>query len=170
MSPVAAFRSVARLIGIVMIFSIVGPAALATLISLIMVAFGAALLQLVLIFVGPETLRPAMVVAVGLLAFVAALASFLPSVVAGLIFASVAVYAGMNTVWMAWAAAAVAIVGFIALGFFIIPTESSAVILPSVDSPRQAAALFAMLSGLAILPTTLCWWLAKPLHRATISA
>jgi hypothetical protein len=161
---------VARLIGIVMIFSIVGPAALATLISLIMVAFGAALLQLVLIFVGPETLRPAMVVAVGLLAFVAALASFLPSVVAGLIFASVAVYAGMNTVWMAWAAAAVAIVGFIALGFFIIPTESSAVILPSVDSPRQAAALFAMLSGLAILPTTLCWWLAKPLHRATIAA
>jgi hypothetical protein len=42
--------------------------------------------------------------------------------------------------------------------------------LPSVRSASQALALFVMLAGLAVVPTSLCWWLAKPLHRASIAA
>ncbi len=170
MSVSASLRRLGRLIGIVLIFSVVGPLAFAALTSLIVVAFGAALLQLLLAFVDLDALRPAISVAVGLLAFLAVLASIPPSAVTGIIFASVAVYTGMGAIWMAWIAAAVAIVGMVASGMFFIPSESSAVILPSVRSADQALALFVMLAALAVVPTSLCWWLAKPLHRATISA
>src|SRR5215208_2120662 len=75
-------------------------------ISLIVVAFGAALLQMFLAVLELDALRTMVSVAVGLLAFVTALAAFLPSVVAGLIFALAAVYGGINMIWMAWLAAA----------------------------------------------------------------
>jgi hypothetical protein len=166
----AAFRGLPRWIGIVVIFSVVGPLPITALLALIAVALGAPLLQLLLAFVDLGALRTVISVAVGLLALAAVLASSPPSAVAGLIFASAAVYAGRNTIWMAWGAAAIAITGVIALGVFIIPAESSAVILPGVRSVRQALTLFAMFAALAVLPTTLCWWLAKPLHRASIAA
>jgi hypothetical protein len=91
-------------------------------------------------------------------------------VIAGGIFAVVAVYAGLNAIWMAWLAVAVAIAGVIALGVVFIPDESSAVILPSARSAGEALSLFAVLAVLALLPASLCWWFAKPLHRAGISA
>ena len=96
----------ARAIGIVLIFSIAGPLITAALISLIVVGLGAALLQLFLALLELEALRTVISVAVGLLAFVTMLASFLPSVAAGLIFALAAVYGGINMIWMAWLAAA----------------------------------------------------------------
>jgi hypothetical protein len=71
---------------------------------------------------------------------------------------------------MAWLAVAVAIAGVIALGVVFIPDESSAVILPSARSAGEALSLFAVLAVLALLPASLCWWFAKPLHRAGISA
>jgi hypothetical protein len=166
----ASLRRLGRLIGIILIFSVVGPLAFATLTSLIVVAFGAAFLQLLLAFVDLSALRSVISVAVGLLAFLAVLASIPPSAVAGIIFASVAVYTGTRAIWMAWIAAAVAVAGVVVGGMFFIPSESSAVILPSVSSADQALALFLMLAALAVVPTSLCWWLAKPLHRATVSA
>ena len=170
MSVGAAFRGLPRWIGIVLIFSVVGPLTFAALVALIAIALGAPFLQLLLVFVDLGALRTVISVAVWLLAGAAVLASCPPSAVAGLIFASAAVYAGQNAVWMAWAAAAMAIAGVIVLGVFAIPAESSAVILPGVQSARQALTLFAMLAILAVLPTTLCWWLAKPLHRASVAA
>jgi hypothetical protein len=101
---------------------------------------------------------------------VTALAAFLPSVAAGLIFALAAVYGGINMIWMAWLAAAIAIAGFVVLGMFVMPSESSAVILLDVRSARAALTLSTMLAVLAIVPTSLCWWLAKPLHRGSIAA
>ncbi len=166
----ASLRRLGRLIGIILIFSVVGPLAFAALTSLIVVAFGAALLQLLLVFVDLSALRSVISIAVWLLAFLAVMASIPPSAVAGIIFASAAVYGGIGAIWMAWLAAAVAIAGVVTGGMFFIPSESSAVILPSVGSASQAPALFAMLAALAVVPTSLCWWLAKPLHRATISA
>ena len=163
----ASLRRLGRLIGIILIFSVVGPLAFAALTSLIVVAFGAALLQLLLAFVDLSALRPVISIAVWLLAFLAVMASIPPSAVTGLIFASAAVYAGIGAIWMAWLAAAVAIAGVVTGGMFFIPSESSAVILPSVGSASQALPLFAMLAALAVVPTSLCWWLAKPLHRAT---
>jgi hypothetical protein len=158
------------LIGIILIFSVMGPLALAALTSLLVVAFGAALMQLLLVFVDLSALRSVISIAVWLLALLAVMASIPPSVVTGIIFASAAVYGGLGAIWMAWIAAAVAIAGVVAGGMFFIPSESSAVILPSVGSPDQAPALFIMLAALAVVPTSLCWWLAKPLHRATIAA
>lgn len=166
----ASLRRLGRLIGIILMFSVVGPLAIATLTSLIVVAFGAALLQLLLAFVDLGALHQVFSIAVWLLAFFAVVASIPPSVVTGLIFALAAVYAGIGAIWMAWLAAAVAIAGVVTGGVFFIPPESSAVILPSVGSARQALPLFVMLAALAVVPTSLCWWLAKPLHRATVAA
>jgi hypothetical protein len=166
----AAFRRLGRAIGIVLIFSIVGPLAFATLILLIVAGFGAPLLQIPLAFFDLGGLSTVVSVALWLLVVATLLASFPPSAVTGCIFAVVAVYAGVNAVWMAWLAVALAIIGVIVLGVFFIPDESSAVILPSARSAGETISLFAVLAVLAILPTTLCWWLAKPLHRANIAA
>ena len=160
----------ARAIGIVLIFSIAGPLATAALISLIVVGFGAALLQMLLALLELEALRTMASIAIVLLALATMLAAFLPSVAAGLIFALAAVYGGINMVWMAWFAAAMAVAGFVVFGMFVVPSESSAVILPDVRSARQALTLSAILAVLAVIPASLCWWLAKPLHRARIAA
>jgi hypothetical protein len=166
----AAFRRLGRAIGIVLIFSVVGPLAFATLILLIVAGFGAPLLQIALASFDLGGLSTIVSVALWLLVMATLLASFPPSAVAGCIFAIVAVYAGVNAVWMAWLAVALAIIGVIALGFFVIPDESSAVILPSARSAGETLALFGVLAVLAVLPTTLCWWLTRPLHRASIAA
>jgi hypothetical protein len=170
MSVGAVFRGFGRMIGIALIFSIVGPLAFATLILLIVAGFSAPLLQMSLDLVNLGALGTVVSVALWLLVVATWLASFPPSVVAGCIFALVAVYAGINAVWMAWLAVAVAIIGVIVLGIFIIPDQSSAVILPGARSASETLSLFAVLAVLALVPTTLCWWLAKPLHRASIAA
>jgi hypothetical protein len=54
-------------------------------------------------------------------------------------------------------------------GMFVVPSESSAVILPEVQSARAGLTLSVMLAVVAIVPTSLCWWLAKPLHRGSIA-
>ena len=166
----AVFRRLARAAGIVVIFSVVGPLALAALISLLAVAFGATLLQMLLVLVELEVVRTMISVAVWLLAIATVIASLLPSVATGLIFALAAVYAEINMIWIAWIAAAIAIAGFVVFGMFVAPPETSAVILLDVKSLRQALMLSAMLGVVAIAPVSLCWWLAKPLHRASIAA
>jgi hypothetical protein len=166
----AAFRRLGRVTGIVVIFSIVGPFAFATLILIMVAGFGAPLLQMALALAELDAMRTIVSVALWLLTVVAMLVAFPPSVIAGVIFALVAVYAGVNTFWMAWLAVALAIIGVIVLGIFVIPDESSALILPSARSARETFALFAVFSALAALPTAVCWWLAKPLHRANIAA
>jgi hypothetical protein len=163
------FQRLVRAIGIVVIFSVAGPLTMAALISLIAVAFGAVLLQMFLALIELDAMRTMVSVAVWLLALVTVLASLLPSIVAGLIFALVAVYGGINMIWMAWLAAAIAVAGFVGFGMLVVPSESSAVILPDVRSVRQAVTLSAMLGILSIIPACLCWWLAKPLHRASIA-
>jgi hypothetical protein len=105
-----------------------------------------------------------------LLAFVAALAALLPSLGAGVVFALSAVYAGQNAIWMAWFAAAVGIAGFIGLGMFVQPSESSAVILPGVRSFTQALSLSVLLACIAVIPASLCWWFARPLHRGNVAS
>ena len=158
----------ARAIGIVLIFSIAGPLTIAALVSLIVVAFGAALLQMFLALLQLESLRTMVSVAVALLALATMLASFLPSVAAGLIFALAAVYGGINMIWTAWLAAAIA--SFVVFGMLAVPSESSAVILSDVRSVRDALKLSAVLAVLSVIPASLCWWLAKPLHRGSIAA
>ncbi|SHK23421.1 hypothetical protein SAMN05444159_2779 [Bradyrhizobium lablabi] len=165
MSVGALFHRLARVIGITMIFSVVGPIAFAALILLIIAGLGAPILQLVLAFVGLKALGTMVSIAALLLAVATVLASFPPSAVAGLIFALAAVYAGKNALWVAWLAVAIAIIGVIVSGTIL--EESSAAMLPDAG---QVLVAFAMLAVLAILPTTLCWWLTKPLSRAILPA
>lgn len=170
-NPVAVlFHRLSRVAGIVVIFSVVGPLAIAALVSVTVTALGAAMLQMFLALLELEALRALVSIAIVLLAVATVLASFLPAVAAGLIFALAAVYADLNMIWMAWLAAAVAAAGFVAFGMFVVPSETSAVILPSVRSAPEALKLSAMLAIVAVIPASLCWWLAKPLHRVILPA
>jgi hypothetical protein len=169
-SLVVALYCLARVVGIIMIFSVVGPLAFMAFVSLIVGGPSGALPQLFLFFIDPGAKPSVVSVAGWVFAVAAMLASFPPSALAGIIFALAAVYAGTNAFWVAWLAVAVAIIGVLVVGAFIIPDESSAVILPNVRSVGQALQQFAVLAVLAILPTTLCWWLTKPLSRAIFPA
>jgi hypothetical protein len=170
-NPVAAlFRRLSRVTGIVVIFSVVGPLTTAVLVSVTATALGAAVLQMLLALLELEALRALVSIAIVLLAIATVLASFLPAVTAGLIFALAAVYADLNMIWVAWLAGALAAAGFVALGMFVVPSETSAVILPSVRSAPEALKLSTMLAIVAVVPASLCWWLAKPLHRAILPA
>jgi hypothetical protein len=53
---------------------------------------------------------------------------------------------------------------------FVQPSESSAVILPGVRSLTQALSLSALLAGIAVIPASLCWWFARPLHRGNVAS
>jgi hypothetical protein len=163
-------RGLARMIGISIIFSIVGPLAFATLLLVTVASFGVPLVQLFGAFAGHDLLHTIVSVALWVLSIAAWLAAIPPSAMAGLIFAFAAVCAGLDRIWMAWLAAAAGIAGVILLGHFVIPGESSAVILPGARSSAESLSLFGVLCVLAILPVTLCWWLSKPLHRASMSA
>ncbi|CAN5171648.1 hypothetical protein BH11PSE4_BH11PSE4_38000 [soil metagenome] len=162
-------RRLLRFIGIVAIFCSVGPLAMAAVVMLIVVALGAPIVQLLFAVVDLDALRGVLSIAVWLLAFIVVIATLLPSLVAGLIFAVAALYAGLNPIWMAWLAAAVSIAAVILLGAFVQPPESSPLMLPGTQSLPQALSLSAMLAVLAIGPASLCWWLAKPLHRANVT-
>ena len=170
MSAGTILRGLARMIAISVIFSIVGPFAFAALLLVIVASFGVPLAQLLTTFAGHDLFSTIVSVALWVLTIAAWLAAIPPSAMAGLIFAFAAVCAGLDRIWMAWLAAAAGIAGVILLGHFVIPGESTAVILPSVQSADQSLRLFAILAVLAILPATLCWWLSKPLHRASIAA
>jgi hypothetical protein len=165
----AALRGLARIVGIFVLFSIVGPFAFAALVLVIVAGFGAPLAQLFATFAGHDLFSTIVSVALWVLTIAAWLAAIPPSAVAGLIFAFAAVCADLNRVWMAWLAAAAGIAGVILLGNFVIPDESSAVILPSARSAAESLSLFAVLWVLAVPPVTLCWWLSRPLHRASIA-
>jgi hypothetical protein len=170
MSIGAAFGGLGRMIGIAVIFSIVGPLAFAALVLAIVASFGAPLAQLFATFAGHDLFSTIVSVALWVLTIAAWLAASPPSAMAGLIFAFAAVCTGLDKIWMAWLAAAAGIASVILLGNFVIPGESSAVILPGARSVDESLSLFGVLCVLAILPVTLCWWLSKPLHRASMPA
>ena len=160
----------ARIIGITVIFSILGPIAFAALVLAIVASFGAPLTQLLAAFAAHDLISTVVSVALWVLGIVSLLAAIPPSAMAGLIFGFAAVGLGLNTVSMAWLAGAAGVAAVILLGNFVIPGESSAVILPGAHDAAESFRLFLLLGALALLPVTLCWWLSRPLHRASISA
>ena len=166
----AILGGIVRIIAIVAIFAVAGPLAFAALILLIVLGVGTPFLELLLEFANPGNVSTLVSVAVWVLTFGAMLAAFPPSVMAGAIFALAAVCAGLSAVWMAWCAAAVAIAAIILIGTVYVPDESSAVLLPNLQGAEQMLRAFAGLNLLALLPTTFCWWLARPLHRVRIAA
>jgi hypothetical protein len=157
------FDGFARIAGIVAIFAIVGPLAFAAQVVLVMAGFNAPLIELLKMLLKLDTVNTLVSVAVWVLAITSMLAAIPPSIIAGFIFALAAVGTGLKAVWMAWLAVAVAISGIFALGHAAVPSQSTALILPNAQNAGQGTALFLVLNMLAILPTALCWWLARSL-------
>lgn len=166
----AMLRGIGRMIAISAIFSVIGPLAFAALMLLIVFGAGMPVLEFLRHFVDFGTVSALVSVAGWVLGFGAMLAAFPSSVMTGVIFSLAAVCAGIGAVWMAWCAAAVAIAGVILAGTFYFPDESSAVLLPNLRGIEPVFRAFVALNLFAFLPTTLCWWLARPLHRARIAA
>jgi hypothetical protein len=161
----SSINRLARSLGIIAIFTIVGPVAVTAVFGLFIVAVGIPVLQILLEVAELETLRGWLSVAVFLLVFFALAAAVIPSVVAGVAFAVASVYGGMNSLWVALAIMAAVVIGLIALGFVVSPEESSPLLLPSVKGLRQGAFLALFLSIPAAIATTLCWLCSRPLCR-----
>ncbi|CAN5321943.1 hypothetical protein BH10PSE10_BH10PSE10_02690 [soil metagenome] len=164
-SGTGGFRRAGKFLGIVAIFTIAGPLTIAVIVLLLVVALGAPLLQLLLAVADLDMLRTVASFAAWLLAAIAILASFLPSVAAGTILVWEAIYVDLNAIGGVWWVVFAATAGFVVFGMFIRPSESSALILPSVQSASQAVSLFSVLAVLGLLAASFCWWLARPLHR-----
>jgi hypothetical protein len=166
----ALLGGIVRIVGTVAIFAVAGPLAFAALILVLVLGVGTPFLELLRDFANAGSVSTLLSVAVWVLTIGALLAAFPPSVMTGTIFALAAICAGLNAVWMTWVATAVAIAGIILIGAFYVPDESSAVLLPNISGAEPVARAFVALNVFALLPATLCWWLARPLHRARIGA
>jgi hypothetical protein len=158
-------KRVSRFFGIIAIFATVGPLAVTAVFSLFLLVVGLPLLGLMLEFFELESLRGWLSIAVFLLIFFSLFAAVTPSIFAGLAFAIASVYGGMNSLWVALAIVGCMVVFVVALGFFVSPSESSPMLVPSVKGLRQGAALALFLSVPAALAATLCWLFSRPLHR-----
>ena len=158
-------KRLARSLGIVVIFTIVGPLAVTAVFGFFVLLIGVPMLQTMLELVELPTLRAWLSVAVFLLVFFALAAVAIPSVIAGLGFAIASVYCGMNSLWVALAIVGIVVLGVVALGFFISPSESSPLLLPGVQGLRQGAFLALFLSIPAAIAASLCWLFSRPLHR-----
>jgi hypothetical protein len=159
------FRRLARSLGIVVIFTIVGPLVVTAVFGFFVLLIGVPMLQIILELVELETLRAWLSVAVFLLIFFALAAAVTPSIIAGIAFAIASIYCGMNSLWVALAIVGSLVLGVVALGFFVSPTESSPLLLPSVKGLRQGAFLALFLSIPAAIAASLCWLFSRPLYR-----
>lgn len=158
-------RQAARFGGVVAVFAVVGPLVIAAIVSLVVGALGGRRVDALLLWFDLGMLRAIVSYAAWLLAVVALRAAFLPSLAAGILFGWVAIYGGRNAIWAAWITALLAVAAFVGFGLFVRPGLAALLILPVVASWPQAAALGAVLGVLALVASSLCWWLARPLHR-----
>jgi hypothetical protein len=154
-----------RSLGIVAVFTILGPIVVAAFLLLVVLVAGVPLLQLILLMADLETLRPWLSIAVFLLVMFSLVAAVPPAFITGLAFAVASVYFGANSIWIAVAAAALVGIGMVAVGFFVSPPESSALLVPSVQGLRQGLALSVFLVVPAALAASLCWLATRKLHR-----
>ena len=158
-------KRVARGLGIIVIFTIVGPLVATVVFGVFILLVGVPMLQLMLEIVDLGALSAWLSVAVFLLVFFALAAAVMPAAIAGLAFAIASVYCGMNSLWVALAIMGTLVLGVVALGFFVSPSESSPLLLPSVRGLRQVAFLALFLSIPAAIAVSLCWLFSRPLHR-----
>jgi hypothetical protein len=155
----------ARSLGIVAIFTMVGPLVVAAVFGFFVLAIGIQVVQLMLEFFELEALRPWLSIAFSLLLFFGLVAAVPGAAVAGVTFAVAAIYLGMNSLWTALVVAAIMVAGIVILGFFFSPSESSAFFLPSLQGMRQGFWLALFLFVPAAIAASLCWIFSRPLHR-----
>jgi hypothetical protein len=158
-------KRLARSLGIIVIFTIVGPIVVTTVFGLIFLWIGVPMVQILLEFFKLESLREWLSVTVFLLVFFSLAGAVLPSILAGLAFAIASVYCGKNSLWAALIIVGTMVIGVVALSLFVSPSESSPLVLPSVDGLRQGGYLALFLSIPAAIAASLCWLFSRPLHR-----
>ncbi len=166
MSAVFEIRRFARWLGIVAIFSFVGPLAITALFACLVLVVGIPLLDTLLQIVGLKILQNWLSAAVFLLIFFAFASALIPSILAGTIFAIASVYCGLTSVWAALVVAGALVVGVVVLGFFMSPSESSPLLLPGVKGMQQGVFLALFLSIPAAIAAYLGWFFSRPLHRS----
>jgi hypothetical protein len=159
------FKRLARSLGIVAIFTTVGPIVAAAVFCAFVLVVGVSVLDLMLEFVDLQALRPWLSIAIYLLAFFCVVAAIPASIVAGAAFAVSSVYWGMNSLLTALVIAGCMVIGVVMLGFVVSPSESSPLLLPSVAGLRQAGFLALFLTIPAEIAASLCWLCSRPLHR-----
>jgi hypothetical protein len=165
MSVADEFNRLMRGVGIVAIFAVVGPLVVTAIFGLFFLVLGVSMLQLLLIFFELESLRPWLSIAAVLLFFFMLVAAITPSIVAGFAFAIASVYCGKNSLWVALAIVGIMVLGVVILGSYASTSESSPLLLPSVEGLRQGAWLALFLSIPAAIAGSLCWLFSRPLHR-----
>jgi hypothetical protein len=165
MSVAFRLKRVSRFLGIVAIFALVGPLAVTAMSTLFLLVVGVPLLGPMLEFFELQSLRGWLSITIFLLVFFSLFAAVTPSILAGILFALASVYGGMNSVWVALAIVGCMVLFVVALGFFVSPSESSPMLLPSVKGLRQGAALALFLSIPGAIAASLCWLFSRPLHR-----
>jgi len=159
------FGRLARSMGVVVIFTMVGPLAVAALFGIFVLVIGIEMVQLMLEFFELEALRAWLSIAFTLLLFFALVAAVPASAIAGVTFAVAAIYFGMNSLWTALAVAGLMTAGVVILGFFVSPSENSALFLPSLQGMRQGFWLALFLFVPAAIAASVCWMFSRPLHR-----
>jgi hypothetical protein len=159
-------RRLARGLGIVAIFSFVGPLAVTAVFACLVLVVGIPILDTLLQIVELKMLQNWLSAAVFLLIFFAFASAMIPSILAGVVFAIVSVYCGLTSVWAALMIAGVLVLGIIVLGFFVSPSESSPLLLPGVKGVQQGAFLALFLSIPAAIAAYLSWFFSRPLHRS----
>jgi hypothetical protein len=90
--------------------------------------------------------------------------------VGGLAFAIASVYFGLNSLWTALAIVGILVLGVVVFGFFSAASESSPLLLPTVQGLRQASTLALLLAIPGTLAASVCWLVSRPLHRTPSSA
>jgi len=165
MSAAHELRRFARGLGIVAIFTVIGPLVITAIFMTFMLTLGIQMAQLMLALVELEALRPWLTIGVVLLFFFALIATIPSSAIAGLLFAIAAVYFGLNSLWTALGVVGIMVLSVVVAGFFISPSENSALFLPSAQGLRQGFWLAVFLSVPAAIAASLCWLCSRPLHR-----
>jgi hypothetical protein len=158
-------RRVGRSLGILLVFAIVGPLVVTAVFAFFFLLIGVPMLQLMLIFFDLESLRPWLSIAAFLLFMFTLVAAAPPSVIAGLAFAIASVYFGLNSLWTALAIVGILVLGVVIIGFIAASSESSPLLLPTVQGLRQGATLALFLAIPGALAASICWLASRPLHR-----
>jgi hypothetical protein len=155
-----------RSLGIVAVFTVLGPLVIASIFAIVVLVLGLSFLQLVLSLVSLEVLRPWLSIAGVLLLVFTLVAAVPPAFAAGLAFAVASVYFGANALRVALLVAAIASIGIVVMGFLVSVSEAAPVLLPNVQGVVQACALAVFLTIPALTAASLCWFVSRPLHRS----
>lgn len=162
MSVGAALGRLARALGIVVVFSVVGPLLIATMFSLSIFLLATPILEFFFFWIDWQALRP---LTLFLLVFFAVIASAPAAFAIGVVFAISSVYFGANTLPVLLLIVALAAAGVVVMGAFVVPSESSPLIVPGVRDVGHGASLWLFLTVPGAIAGALCWLISRPLHR-----